>query len=100
MTNIKIKLPRIVGTRPGVAPFLVDVEETLEGEHVVLDCRALLSGTPSFADEMVKQILVERGAAELVVLSATSDFASDVIASARDSGIVDRIYLKEGGGDG
>ncbi len=93
--SIEIKLPRVVGTRPAVAPFLAGINQILQGEQVVLDCCALLSGTPSFADEMVKQILVDRSADELVVLSAASDFASDVMASARDHGVADRVHLKE-----
>jgi hypothetical protein len=59
----------------------------------------LLAGTPSFADEMVKQILVERHADELSVVNGTNDFASDVIASAPNHGVVDRVYSEEGAAD-
>lgn len=92
---MEIRLPRVVGTRPAVAPFLTDVPTDLRGQQVVLDSRALLSGTPSFADEMVRAVLVDRAADELVVLGATSDFASDLTASARDHGVLDRVHLKE-----
>lgn len=91
---MEIKLPRVVGTRPAVAPFLAEVPTDLHGERVVLDSRALLSGTPSFADEMVKAVLVDRGADELVVLGANSDFAADVTTSARDHGVLDRVHLE------
>ncbi len=91
-----IALPRVVGTRPAVAPFLVGVPTDLHGERVTLDCRALLSGTPSFADEMVKVLLVERGADGLVVLGANEEFAADLLASAREHGVADRVDLKEG----
>ncbi len=90
-----ISLPRIVGTRPAVAPFLVDVPGDLRGQRVTLDCRALLSGTPSFADEMVRVLLVERRAEELMVLGANEDFASDLAASAREHGVFDRLLFKE-----
>lgn len=92
---MEIRLPRVVGTRPAVAPFLADVPTDLRGEKVVLDSRALLSGTPSFADEMVKAVLVDRGADELVVLGASTDFASDVTVSARDHGVLDRVRLEQ-----
>lgn len=92
---MEIRLPRVVGTRPAVAPFLADVPGDLRGQKVVLDSRALLSGTPSFADEMVKAVLVDRGADELVVLGANSDFASDIAVSARDHGVLDRVRLEQ-----
>ena len=92
---MEIRLPRVVGTRPAVAPFLTDVPADLRGQQVVLDSRALLSGTPSFADEMVRTVLIDRAADELVVLGATSDFAADLTASARDHGVLDRVHLKE-----
>jgi hypothetical protein len=92
---MEIRLPRVVGTRPAVAPFLADVPAELHGEKVVLDSRALLSGTPSFADEMVKAVLVDRGADELIVVGANSDFASDLTDSARDHGVLDRVHLEQ-----
>ena len=92
--SMEIRLPRVVGTRPAVAPFLADVPDDLRGERVVLDSRALLSGTPSFADEMVKAVLVDRAADELVVLGANSDFASDLTVSARDHGVLERVHLE------
>ncbi len=92
---MEITLPRVVGTRPAVAPFLVDVPLDLHGAAVVVDCRALLSGTPSFADELVRSLLVDRHAAELVVLGAGTDFAADLLESARDHRVGDRLHLKE-----
>lgn len=93
--SIEIRLPREVGTRPAVAPFLASLDEKLDGQRIVLDCRSLLSGTPSFADEMVKEILVERSADGLVVLGGTLDFATDLTAFATERGVIDRVSLEE-----
>lgn len=90
-----ITLPRVVGTRPAVAPFLDHLRADLKGETVVLDCRSLLSGTPSFADEIVKQVLADRRADELLVLGANSDFGADLAASAAAHGVIDRLHFKE-----
>lgn len=93
--NNEIRLPRVVGTRPAVAPFLASLDDKLAGQRVVLDCRSLLSGTPSFADEMIKQVLVVREADELLVVGASTDFADDVMQAARDHLVSDRVHLKE-----
>lgn len=90
-----IKLPRVVGTRPAVAPFLAALAEDLRGHTVVLDCRALLSGTPSFADELVKQVLRDRRADELLVLGANSDFSADLASAAEARDVSDRVHFKE-----
>lgn len=89
-----LALPRVVGTRPAVAPFVRDLPGDLRGAAVVLDCRTLLSGTASFADEMVHAVLVERRADELLALGAAGDFAADLSSSAREHGVLDRLHLR------
>lgn len=93
--NNEIRLPRVVGTRPAVAPFLASLDEKLAGQRVVLDCRSLLSGMPSFADEVVEQILLVRGADELLVIGATTDFGDDLRQAARDHAVSERVHLEE-----
>jgi hypothetical protein len=44
----------------------------LSDEDIVLDCTDLLVGTPSFLDEIVKQVLVLRNARTLSVQSASA----------------------------
>jgi hypothetical protein len=92
--TVRIVLPRIVGTRPSARALLREVPTRLDGEDVVLDCRGLVDGTASFADEMVKAVLVDRTAASLVALGPGQDFATDLAAAAHDHGVLDRFRLE------
>jgi hypothetical protein len=44
----------------------------LTGQALRLNCQELRFPTPSFFDEIVKQILVERGAARLEIVAAST----------------------------
>ncbi len=92
--DVKIVLPRVVGTRPSARAFLREVPQDLVGRNVVLDCRGLVDGTASFADEIVKAVLKERGAASLVALRPGPDFAGDLSAAADDHEVADRFRVE------
>jgi len=63
----------------------------LSGQTVVLDCRDLAISTPSFFDEIVKEVLVERGAALLEVVDGDDRARSHVSRSAENRGVTDRV---------
>lgn len=94
----QIVLPRLAGTREAVGDLLAaqSVPATLAGDTVVLLCRALASGSPSFADEMVKEVLVERGADELVLVGSNERFLHHVSAAAERRAVAERVRVGSG----
>lgn len=93
---VTITLPRLIGARPAVGPFMVGVPGALEHEDVELDCRKVLIGTPSFADEVVAQVLVARRAERLLVVGAHGEFAVWLAESATEQGVQDRLVFRFG----
>jgi hypothetical protein len=63
----------------------------LTGQALRLNCQELRFPTPSFFDEIVKQILVERGAARLEIVGASSRGQELVDRAARNRGVEDRV---------
>lgn len=92
--NYTIVLPRVVGTRPAAQYYLDSVPERLHGKDVELDCSGLADGTASFADEIVKVVLADRGARSLVAVAPGHDFATDLQTAAHDHGVADRFRLE------
>jgi len=60
---------------------------------VVLDCTDLLVGTPSFLDEIVKQILVQRNARSLSVQGASTRAHDLLERSTENRNMRDRLMF-------
>jgi hypothetical protein len=58
---------------------------------VTVVSRDLLSGSPSFADELVRQLAVERNAAGVVVIGAEPTFERYVHEAARNHDVTGRV---------
>jgi hypothetical protein len=82
---LQIVLPRLVGSRQAADAF-VDQLPGVKEEAVAVICRDLLSGTASFADQLVKRLLVDGGADQLLLVGADAEFSQLVrdAAAARD----------------
>lgn len=89
--------PRLVGSRESAQAILSTIPKDLVGQRVALNCRELRSGSPSFADEIVRVVLVERQAAELVLVGAGERFAAYVRDSAGAHDVVDRLLVRAAG---
>ena len=94
----QIVLPRLAGTREAVGDLLSaqSVPSRLSGQTVVVLCRELASGSPSFADELVKELLEDRAAAELVLVGPPARFQHHVEAAAVRRDVADRVRLGTG----
>lgn len=95
----EIRLPRLVGSRSSVELYIAALPEDLKGDRVVVHARELQSGTPSFADELVKKLLAEREAEELVLVGAGTDFIRYVNESANARDVADRVHIKPAGSE-
>jgi hypothetical protein len=61
---------------------------------VLLDCRGIAIATPSFADEILKQILIERDARRLEVVNAPHRLAELLTRTAAPLGVNDYLRIK------
>ncbi len=59
----------------------------IESAPVVVDARPLVSGTASFAGQLVRSILVDGHAARLTLVGGPADFAADVKSAGGDLGV-------------
>lgn len=91
MTTLVI--PRLAGTRDAVRQQLDEqgVAAALAGETVVVLCRELVSGSASYADEVVHQLLDVRGARELVLVGGPELFTRRVLDAAQRRGHAGRV---------
>jgi hypothetical protein len=100
---VEVVVPTLVGSRVMAAQLLESARaaagHSLAGERVVLNCRDLRSGSPSFADEVVRRALVEGGAAELVVMGADEQFYEYLARSAMAHNVSERVLRRSAGSE-
>ncbi len=53
----RIQTPGHAGSRDQARELVRELPDDLTGERVLVDCSKLVIGTPSFFDEIVKQVL-------------------------------------------
>lgn len=89
-----LPLPRLVAGRD----FADDMVETLGGvvgQDVVVDATKLLSGTTSFAYQLIERLLADKNANSVLLVGAPTDFAEYATAAAREFHVTDRFDLAE-----
>lgn len=93
MSARTLQLPRLVAGRD-YADDLVDSLQLEPGSEVVVDAGELLSGTPSFAAELVERVLVSCHAGSMMLLDAPADFTGYVESAASDLGVSGRLVVR------
>ena len=88
-----IDLEGLLGTRESADDLLAKTQlpRDLQGETVVLYCRDLLTGSTSFADQLVKQLITNRGADEVVLVGAPVRFQQHMHAAATRRQVSGRV---------
>jgi hypothetical protein len=81
------------GSRPQAAELLSDLPSSLSSISVAIDCQDLTISTPSFWDEIVKQVLESRDASSLSVLQASSRAGELARRAAENRGVADRLSV-------
>jgi hypothetical protein len=89
----RIETPQHAGARDQARDLAQSLATDLSEDEVVLDCGSLLVGTPSFLDEILKQILVERAATSLAVEGASTRVQELLGRSAANRGVGDRLVF-------
>ena len=72
-----------------MADRLGDVAE----RRLVVDATDLISGTSSFAAQLVHRLLVEGKADELIIVGAPDEFGQYVVDDADHAGVADKVQL-------
>ncbi len=87
-----LEMPRLTGSRLS-AQELADQLPAGAGDVVTLDARAMEAASQSFADEIIFQVLVNRGASQLEVLLPTERFARHLSVSAMKQGLAGHLRI-------
>jgi hypothetical protein len=89
-----IRLPRLGGTRDAADALLnreLGAAESIRDDVVILLGRDLLSSSESFADQLVKRLLQEESAREVVLIAPPKKFEEHFRESAGRRGLIDRV---------
>lgn len=86
-----VKMPQLSGGRERARTLTSPLNGKMAEQQVRLDCRQLVAGTASFADEIIKRILVQGSAERLIVEYAGGNFASYLLDAARDHGVAQQV---------
>ena len=91
-------LPQLTGTRDRAKRLIADADlpVDLSAAEVRVNAGSTLAGTDSFADELVRAILVERHAARLVVDLVGTDFSHKLVAAADRYAVTDKLVVTSG----
>jgi len=88
---LTIKTPDHAGSRDQVRDLVSTLADDLSGQSVLVDCSGLLVGTPSFMDEIVKQILQQRHAETLEISGGPPRARELLERSAENRGVRNRV---------
>jgi hypothetical protein len=89
---VTLPLPRLVAGRD-YADDMVKALDEVFGRDIVVDATRLLSGTTSFAYELIERLLVDEQANSVLLVGAPVDFAEYAISAARELRVTDRFDL-------
>lgn len=89
-----LPLPRLVAGRD-YADDMVSTLGPVRGQDVVVDASRLLSGTTSFAYQLIERLLADEHANSVLLVGAPSEFAEYAISAARELHVTDRFDLAE-----
>jgi hypothetical protein len=91
--SLCLRAPAHAGAREQARELTDALAPDLAGQEVTLDCTDTLVGTPSFLDEVVKQVLEVRGASTLSVHAASPRVQHLLERSAENRQLRDRLLF-------
>jgi hypothetical protein len=91
---ISLEAPVLAGSRPRAQQILKDLPGDLSKAVVELHCESLIAAAASFADEIVRSILVDRRALRLVVTGVSDQEFLDYLRDRADvHNVADRLQV-------
>jgi hypothetical protein len=91
MASATLTAPPRSGSRELAQSLLAHLGNRLHDAIVAVDCSDVVVATPSFVDELVKLVLQEGGAHQLVLLHASDRTRVHAVRSAESRQVVDRL---------
>ena len=85
--------PKLVSSRDQARELTAGLPGDLSDTVVLVDCSALQASTPSFVDELVKAVLVDRRGSQLVVKGAPERTVALARRAAQNRGVSDRLEI-------
>ena len=85
--------PKLVSSRHQARELTAELTGDLSDTAVMVDCSALQASTPSFVDELVKAVLVDRGGHRLVLKGAPDRTVELARRAAQNRGVLDRLEI-------
>ncbi|MDP9206894.1 MAG: hypothetical protein M3O65_00045 [Actinomycetota bacterium] len=83
--------PKLVSSRDQARELTASLPSDLADTIVMVDCTALQASTPSFVDELVKAVLVDRLGGRLVIKGAPERTVELARRAAQNRGVADRL---------
>jgi hypothetical protein len=83
--------PKLVSSRQQARELAAGLADDCSGIVVTVDCSALQASTPSFVDELVKAVLVDRRGRRLVIKGAPERTVELARRAAHNRGVADRL---------
>jgi hypothetical protein len=83
--------PKLVSSRDQARELTSSLADDLSGTAVTVDCTALQASTPSFVDELVKAVLVDRGGDRLIIKGAPERTVELARRAAQNRGVAGRL---------
>jgi hypothetical protein len=83
--------PKLLSSRHQARELTAGLADDLSDAVVLVDCSALQASTPSFVDELVKAVLVDRGAGCLILKGAPERTVELARRAAQNRGVTDRL---------
>lgn len=90
---VQLISPDYIGGRAAASDWLDDLNADLTGVRVDIDCSALISTSPSFVDEVLKTLVVERGASLVKMKDVPLDVAAWIDDTLKRRGISDAVMV-------
>ena len=90
-----IRPPDLVSSRPLARDLMTGAPHNLAGQHLRVEFGDVLAAAPSFVDELIRIVLVERRAARLELCGIQCRPANYARRSARTHNVVDRLVIGE-----
>jgi len=85
--------PKLVSSRDQARELTASLPGDLSATVVMVDCSALQPSTPSFVDELVKAVLVDRRGSHLVIRAAPERTVELARRAAQNRGVLDRLEI-------
>jgi hypothetical protein len=85
--------PKLVSSRDQARELTASLPGDLSDTVVLVDCSALQASTPSFVDELVKAVLVDRHGSQLVIKGAPERTIELARRAAQNRGVTERLEI-------